>query len=83
MDAKEKEEILRIAPVMILSIPRMSFGLVGAYLRFKQTSKRAVRKFRRGLADSGIDPNVAELLAQEYAENARVLSRAGELFFNR
>lgn len=74
MDREQKQQILDFVPAILLNIPRLTFRLSTAYLRFRGQAARATRDFRTGLYKEGLPSEDAERLAGDFAEGTRFFS---------
>ena len=74
MDKDQKQQILEIVPAVITNMPKLTFRLGAAYLRFRGQANGAVRDFKKGLCDGGLSPEEANRLAGDFADGTRFLS---------
>jgi len=75
MNAENREDMIKVAPVIIRSMPALVLKMAVSYMRIKRKSRRAVKSFREGLRSEGLPPEVAESLCDVYDENTSIFRR--------
>jgi len=75
MDAESREDMIKVAPVIMWSMPALVLKMAVSYMRIKRKSRRAVKSFREGLRSEGLPPEVAESLCGVYDENTSIFRR--------
>jgi len=80
MDAEEKQEMLRIAPALLMDMPVLTVKIGISYMKTKRRMRKAVKSFRKGIAGEGLPPEVAESLTSVYDEGTSLFRQfAGSL----
>jgi hypothetical protein len=82
MDEREREEIIKIAPVIIWGMPVLMVRLMVSYMRIKRKSRRAVRSFKMSIRQEGLPPEVAKMLWKEYDETTSIFRRLASSMMN-
>jgi hypothetical protein len=72
MSDDDRENAIKVAPVIILTMPILMLRIVLAYMKVKRGARRAVKGFKRGLKSEGLPPEVARSLWKTYDENTSI-----------
>lgn len=75
MDTDNREDIVKVAPVIIWAMPVLMLKVAVSYMRIKRKSRKAVKSFREGLKGEGMPPEVAETLCRMYDEDTSIFRR--------
>jgi len=75
MDADSREEMVKVAPVIIWTVPMLLLRTAVSYMKIKRKSRKAVKSFREGLMSEGLPPEVAKSLVGVYDENTSIFRR--------
>jgi len=75
MDEGGREDIVKVAPVIIWAMPMLMLRMTVSYMRIKRKSRRAVKSFREGISGEGLPPEVAESLISQYDESTSIFRR--------
>jgi hypothetical protein len=67
-----REEALKVAPVIILTMPILMLRIVLAYMKVKRGARRAVKDFKRGVKSEGLPPEVVKSLCRTYDESTSI-----------
>ena len=67
-----RENAIKVAPVIMLTMPLLMLRVVLAYMKIKRSARRAVKGFKRGLKSEGLPPEVARSLLKTYDENTSI-----------
>jgi hypothetical protein len=67
-----RENAIKVAPVIILTMPLLMLRVVLAYMKVKRSARRAVRSFKRGLKSEGLPPEIAKSLLKSYDESTSI-----------
>jgi len=82
MDESEREEIIKMAPVIIWSMPLLMIKLMVSYMRIKRKARKAVRSFKRSILQEGLPPEVAKMLWKEYDETTSIFRKLAGSMMN-
>jgi hypothetical protein len=72
MSDDDRENAIKVAPVIMLTMPILMLRIVLAYMKVKRGARRAVKSFKRGLKSEGLPPEVARSLCKTYDENTSI-----------
>jgi len=72
MSSNGREEILRIAPVVMISAPRLVLKLLIAYLRLRGRADRASVQLRKSMIDEGVPRDLAESIARDFRDETNL-----------
>ena len=72
MSDDSRENAIKVAPVIILTMPILMLRIVLAYMRIKRSARRAVKGFKRGLKSEGLPPEIAKSLTKNYDESTSI-----------
>jgi hypothetical protein len=72
MGDDDRENAIKIAPVIMLTMPILMIRVVLAYMKVKRCARRAVRSFKRGLKSEGLPPEIAKSLSKNYDESTSI-----------
>ena len=61
-----RENAIKVAPVIMLTMPLLMLRVVLAYMKVKRSARRAVKGFKRGLKSEGLPPEIAKSLTKSY-----------------
>ena len=75
MDTESREDMVKVAPVIIWAMPLLLLRMSISYMRIKRKSRRAVKSFKQALRSEGLPPEVADSLCSEYDENTSIFRR--------
>jgi hypothetical protein len=64
-----REDAIKVAPVIIVTMPILMLRVVLAYMKIKRSARRAVKDFKRGVKSEGLPPEIAKSLWKTYDEN--------------
>jgi len=67
-----RENAIKVAPVIMLTMPVLMLRVVIAYMKVKRGARRAVKSFKRGVKSEGLPPEIAKSLWKTYDENTSV-----------
>lgn len=81
MDEDQRQEMLRIAPALLLDMPVLTVKIGVAYMKTKRRMRKAVKNFRKGISEEGLPPEVVDSLTGIYDEGTSLFRQfAGSLF---
>ena len=66
MSNNGREEMLKIAPVIITAAPMLVLRLLISYLKFRGNADRASKEVRNGMIQEGMPIQMAASLAREF-----------------
>jgi hypothetical protein len=72
MSSNGREEILRIAPVVMIAAPRLVLRLLIAYLRFMGRADRASAQLRKSMVDEGVPRELAGSIARDFRDQTNL-----------
>jgi len=72
MSDGDREDAIKVAPVIMLTMPILMLRVVLAYMKVKRSARRAVKGFKRGVKSEGLPPEVARSLWKTYDENTSI-----------
>jgi len=75
MDADSREEMVKVAPVIIWTMPVLMMRMAVSYMKIKRKSRKAVKNFREGLRSEGLPPEITDSLCSIYDENTSIFRR--------
>jgi hypothetical protein len=67
-----KEDAVKVASVIMLTMPILMLKVVLAYMKIKRSARRGVKSFKRGLKSEGLPPEIAKSLWKTYDENTSI-----------
>lgn len=76
MEAENREELLKITPVIILTAPKLLLRLLATYLRFRGRVDGASKEFRNSMVREGVPGELADILAKQYSDENRFMNFA-------
>ena len=68
----DKEEILRIAPVIMVSTPKILLKLLISYLRLRGEASRASAHLRRSIIRGGVPEDFAKSIARDFRDETNL-----------
>jgi len=74
MDDHDREQILKITPVLMITAPKLMTKLLVTYLRFRGQAHRASRELKKGLVSEGMPHDIADSLTKEYENETKIFS---------
>ena len=81
MDAQAREDVIKVVPVIMWTMPVMGFKLAVSYMRIKRKSRKAVKSFKKSIESEGLPPEVAKSLCAAYDESTSIFRRmVGSMF---
>lgn len=72
MSNKDREEMLRITPVIMTAVPKLGVRLLISYLRFRGTADKASKEIRNGMVQQGMPYEMADSLAREFRDETTI-----------
>jgi hypothetical protein len=69
---EDRENAIKVAPVIMLTMPVLMLRVVLAYMKVKRSARRAVKGFKRGVRSEGIPPEIAKSLTKSYDESTSI-----------
>jgi hypothetical protein len=72
MSDDDRENAIKVAPVIIISMPILMLRVVLAYMKVKRSARRAVKSFKRTLKSEGLPPEIAKSLSKNYDESTSI-----------
>ena len=71
---KEREEVsaIKIFGMILPSMPSLMIRLSGTFLRFKRSSNKAGKVFKKELIKQGLNKEIANGLTEVYMEGSRI-----------
>jgi hypothetical protein len=72
MSDDDRENAIKVAPVIIISMPILMLRVVLAYMKVKRSARRAVKSFKRTLRSEGLPPEIAKSLSKDYDESTSI-----------
>jgi len=72
MSEERSGEFVRMVPVLMVEIPKMVFRFGVPFLRMKKRAQKAESHFRTGLIQSGMPPELARELSDQYAKDLSI-----------
>lgn len=72
MSSNDREEILRIAPVILVSAPGLVLKLLISYLRFRGQASRASTQLRRSMIREGVPEDLARAIARDFRDETNL-----------
>ena len=72
MSNNDREEMLKMAPVIMTTAPTLVLRLLISYLRFRGHADRASREIRNGMIQQGMPYEMAESLAREFRDETQI-----------
>jgi len=75
MDAESREDIIKVVPVLMWTMPMMMLRMSVSYMKIKRKSRKSVKSFMRGLRSEGLPPEVADSLCSAYDESTSIFRR--------
>jgi hypothetical protein len=72
MSEERSDEFVKMVPVLMVEIPKMVLKLGVPFLRMKKRVQKAERQFRTGLEESGMPPELARELSDQYAKDLSI-----------
>lgn len=66
------ENAIKVAPIIIMTMPVLMLRVVLAYMKVKRSARRAVKSFRRGLKSEGLPPEIAKSLSKSFDESTSI-----------
>ena len=72
MSNDDRENAIKVAPVIMLTMPVLMLRVVLAYMRVKRSARRSVKSFKRGLKSEGIPSDIAKPLVRSYDESTSI-----------
>jgi hypothetical protein len=67
-----REDAIKVAPVIMLTMPILMLRVVLAYMKVKRSARRAVKGFKRGVKSEGLPPEIARSLWKSYDESTSI-----------
>jgi len=71
MAVKNGEEFIKVAPVIMITAPKLLLRLLATYLRFRGRVDSASKEFKTSLIREGMPGELAEALAKQYSDENR------------